>query len=99
MRLSAPTGDARLPHVLSRTEVAGLLDDPPVRATATDVAVRLRDDAVLELLYGSGLRVAELCGLRAADLDLPRALVTVLGKGGKSRQVPLSRPAVEALDA
>jgi site-specific recombinase XerD len=55
--------------------------------TAISHAVRLRDDAVLELLYGSGLRVAELCGLDLERLDLPRRLVVVIGKGNKERQV------------
>jgi site-specific recombinase XerD len=61
--------------------------------------VRLRDDSVLEILYGSGLRVAELCGLRPEDLDLDRGSARVWGKGSKQRVVPLSRPAVEALAA
>jgi site-specific recombinase XerD len=59
----------------------------------------LRDDALLELLYGSGLRVAELCGLDVNSLDLPARSVTVWGKGLKERRVPLSRPSVEALSA
>jgi site-specific recombinase XerD len=83
--------------VLRADELQHLLDDPPVVVDADPPAVRLRDDAVLELLYGSGLRVAELCGLRPGDLDLDRRLVTVWGKGSKQRQVPLSAPAAEAL--
>jgi site-specific recombinase XerD len=66
-------------------------------ATGLREALTARDTAIVEVLYGSGLRVAELCGLTAADLDLQRGLVTVWGKGAKQRQVPLSRPAVEAL--
>ena len=62
-------------------------------------AVVLRDLAVLEVLYGAGLRVAECCGLRIADCDLDRGLVTVLGKGSKVRRVPIGAPAVEALGA
>src|SRR5690606_20678710 len=50
-----------------------------------------------ELLYGSGLRVAELCSLRPGDLDLERRRVVVWGKGSKQRQVPLSPPAVDAI--
>src|SRR3954454_3561527 len=99
VRLTAPAGEGRLPHVLSRGDVAELLDDPPARAGGGEPAPRLRDDAVLELLYGSGLRVAELCGLRRNDVDLAQGLVTVLGKGSKERQVPLSQPSVEALHA
>src|SRR5580765_3752582 len=92
VRLSAPAGEARLPHVLTRTEVGDLLDEPPARIDQDEPCVRLRDDAVLELLYGSGLRVAELCGLAEADIDVGRGLLTVIGKGSKQRQVPLSEP-------
>ena len=65
-KLSAPRGDSRLPRVLRPDEVAGLLDEPPPVVDLDPPAVRLRDDAVLELLYGCGLRVGELCGL---DVD------------------------------
>ena len=95
--LSAPSGGGRLPRVLRADELTHLLDEPPAAIDADPPAVRLRDDAVLELLYGSGLRVAELCGLRPGDLDLERRLVTVWGKGSKQRQVPVSRPAAEAV--
>jgi site-specific recombinase XerD len=60
---------------------------------------RLRDDAVLEVLYGSGVRVGELCGLDIDALDLVGGAITVWGKGGKERRVPLSAPAVDALRA
>src|SRR5207248_8359134 len=97
VRLSAPRGDGRLPHVLTRSSLATLLDEPAAAVDADPPAVRLRDDAVLELLYGSGLRVAELCGLRPGDVDLPRGSVTVLGKRAKVRNVPVSAPAAEAV--
>lgn len=61
-------------------------------------AVDLRDNAVLELLYGSGLRVSELTGLSEADLDLAGSWVTVWGKGGKQRQVPMSAASVRAVE-
>jgi integrase/recombinase XerC len=95
--LSAPAGHARLPRVLRQDEVDSLLDDPPARVDGDDPAVRRRDDAVLELLYGSGLRVAELCALRPGDVDLAGRTLTVWGKGAKQRQVPMSAPAVEAV--
>jgi site-specific recombinase XerD len=95
--ISAPSGGGRLPRVLRGDELAELLDEPPAVVDGDLPAVRLRDDAVLELLYGSGLRVAELCGLRPGDVDLDRGLVVVWGKGSKQRQVPMSAPAVEAL--
>ena len=97
--LSAPSGDGRLPRVLRDDELRVLLDDPGARADGDPAPVRLRDDAVLEILYGSGLRVAELCGLRPDDLDLTAGTVRVWGKGSKQRIVPLSRPAVEAVAA
>jgi site-specific recombinase XerD len=99
IRLSAPAGESRLPRVLGKDAIEVLLDDPPARVDNDDDAVRFRDDAVLELLYGSGLRVAELCGLRPADVDLARRLVTVWGKGSRQRQVPMSPPAAEAVAA
>jgi len=95
--LSAPSGDGRLPRVLKDDELDALLDQPVAVAAADDPPIRARDQAVLELLYGSGLRVAELCGLRPEDLDLERGLVRVWGKGGKQRQVPLSEPAIDAV--
>jgi len=62
-----------------------------------DRAVARRDTAVLELLYGSGLRVGELCGLDRSDVVLARRVVTVWGKGSKRRQVPISVPAADAV--
>jgi len=61
------------------------------------LAVALRDAAVLEILYGSGLRVAELCALRPADLDLERSRLLVWGKGAKQRQLPMNSPSVVAV--
>ncbi|MEX2292864.1 MAG: tyrosine-type recombinase/integrase [Acidimicrobiales bacterium] len=97
--LSAPRGDGRLPRVLRQDELNVLLDAPPAALGEQSPALRARDDAVLEVLYGSGLRVGELCGLAVGDLDLGRARAVVWGKGGKQRTVPLSEPAVAALRA
>ena len=97
LRLSAPGGSGRLPEVLSGAELETLLDAPPTRVDGDDEPIRLRDDAVLELLYGSGLRVAELCGLVLGDLDIEGRRVTVWGKGSKQRQLPISEPAAAAL--
>jgi site-specific recombinase XerD len=93
--LRAPSGEGRLPRVLSAPELHTLLDAP----SGDDEPLwrRRRDDAVLELLYGSGLRVSELCGLDVDHLDLSRHTAVVWGKGAKQRQVPLSDVAVEAL--
>ncbi len=98
-RLSAPAGEARLPRVLTPSELEALLEPTPDGARAkVPASVDARDDALLELLYGSGLRVAELCGLGLGDVDLKTRSVTVWGKGGKQRRVPMSHPAAEAID-
>jgi site-specific recombinase XerD len=89
--LRAPSGGGRLPRVLSRGEMARLLEVP------AGTAVDRRDLAVLELLYAAGLRVSELCGLDRRDIDLRGRTVTVLGKGGKQRRVPVHDAAVAAL--
>ncbi len=62
-------------------------------------ALAARDDAVLELLYGSGLRVAELCGLDTSDLDLRERTVTVVGKGDRQRRVPMHERCAQAVEA
>lgn len=93
--VSVPAGSGRLPRVLDQRELRGLLD-ADVPDTEPEWR-RRRDDAVLELLYGSGLRVGELCGLRVRSLALSTGVATVWGKGAKERRVPLSEPAVRAL--
>ena len=96
-RLSAPKGDARLPHVLRADELHRLLDDPPAGVDDDPDYLRCRDDAVLELLYGSGLRVSEVCSLEVGHVDPRRKWLSVWGKGAKERKVPLSAPAAAAL--
>jgi site-specific recombinase XerD len=91
--LRAPSGGGRLPRVLAKGEMNSLLD------VGAETAVDRRDLAVLELLYAAGLRVSELCGLDRGDIDLRRRTVTVLGKGGKQRRVPVHDAAVDALRA
>jgi integrase/recombinase XerC len=92
--LAAPKLDKPLPRVLKEAEAAALCELPP-----DDDPEGLRDRAVLEVLYGSGLRVSELCGLDVDDLDLAQNHLTVMGKGRKERRVPLSDPAARALDS
>src|SRR6516164_6814462 len=91
--LRAPAGGGRLPRVLSGGEVSTLLDVPAA------TPIERRDVAVLELLYAAGLRVSELCGLDRGDIDLRGRTVTVLGKGGKQRRVPIHDTAAAALRA
>ena len=100
LSLRAPRGTGRLPKVLHDDQLQQLLEGSGPATDGDDSraeARRWRDDAVVELLYGSGLRVAELCGLRRTDLDLVGGRVRVWGKGSKQRQVPLSDPAVTAV--
>ena len=82
-----------LPATLSEPEVERLLDGP-----LTAEPRRLRDRALLELLYGCGLRASEACGLRMGDVDADEGFVRVTGKGGKERDVPLGGAAADALD-
>ena len=99
--LGRPKVANRLPGVLRPREAAELVETPDAAedASAFERAIALRDRAILELMYGSGLRVAEVAGLTVDRLDLARGRVTVMGKGSKEREVPLSDPAREALEA
>jgi site-specific recombinase XerD len=96
--LRAAGGDRRLPRVPRATEVAAMLDAPLTGAGTRGEGLARRDAAILELLYGTGIRVAELCGLDRPDCDLEGGLVTVLGKRAKVRRVPMGAPAMAALD-
>jgi site-specific recombinase XerD len=91
-------GDGRLPRVLDQRDLTALLDGP-FEADDGPPWRRRRDDAVLEIMYGSGVRVGELCGLDVGALDLFEHAATVWGKGSKQRRVPLSDPAVAAIAA
>lgn len=98
LRLVAPKRGRSLPTVASQDAMAGLLEVHRSRAAEGD-PIALRDHAVLEMLYGSGIRVSELCGLDIDDLDLDRHTARVLGKGSKERVVPFGRPAGDAVAA
>jgi integrase/recombinase XerC len=91
--VKSPRPVRRLPSFLPKDESKDLLD----RAVQTSEASR-RDHALLELLYATGIRVAECCGLDWADLDLTQGTVRVLGKGDKERVVPVGEAALAALD-
>ena len=88
-------GESRLPRVLDRDELDRLLE-PPIDPDEPEWR-RARDDAVLEMLYGSGVRVAELCALDVGALDLGEGSARVWGKGSRERLVPLGEPTVDAL--
>lgn len=92
--VAPPRVPAGIPKPLSEAEVGALL------ATADGDGPRgLRDRAILEVLYGAGVRISELVGLDRADVDLDAGTVRVLGKGAKERLVPVGRPAREAIAA
>lgn len=91
-RVKTPKLPQRLPRAVPVDEAFALMEAPDAEAL-----LGLRDRAMLEVLYGSGLRVSELCGLSLTSLDLRSRVVRVLGKGNKERICPLSDPAVDAL--
>ncbi len=86
----------RIPHVATACDMAAVLGQ--AAAHAGESATTLRDEAVLELLYATGIRVGELCGLDLPDVDPQRRTVRVLGKGGKQRTVPVGVPALRSVD-
>ncbi|MGH8446088.1 MAG: site-specific tyrosine recombinase XerD [Solimonas sp.] len=88
-RLESPKLGLRLPKTLSETDVQNLMDAPDI-----EESLGLRDRAMLELMYASGLRVSELVGLKMSSADLRQGVVQVLGKGGKERLVPMGEEAV-----
>jgi integrase/recombinase XerC len=90
--LASPRPHQTVPAVLSASQAAGLLDSLDGRDPE-----QLRDRLVLELLYATGIRVAELVGLELADLDRARRVLRVTGKGDKQRAVPFGQPADQAL--
>jgi integrase/recombinase XerC len=109
-QLASPKVRRELPTFLSADDAASVVEAPdagnvidrPAGSEAERVrrdAVALRDRALLELLYGGGLRVAEACGLDVGQLSLDEGSARVLGKGKKERIVPLGRKAIEALSA
>jgi integrase/recombinase XerC len=93
-RLAGPAQQRALPAVLDERQAAAALSRGPDETPAA-----LRGRAVVETLYATGVRVAELCALDLADVDRERDTVRVLGKGAKERTVPVGGPALEAIDA
>lgn len=93
-RLASPRPHRELPGVLRPDQAEDVVEAPGDEASP----VRLRDRAVLELLYATGIRVSELCGLDLGDLDSDRRVLRVLGKGARERTVPFGAPAAEAVE-
>src|SRR5579862_2165625 len=97
-RLQTARGPKKLPRVPRRDDAVGMIERA-AEAEDIDDPKSFRDVALLELLYGAGLRVSECCGLDVDAVDLRKATVTVLGKGSKVRRLPLGEPAREAVSA
>jgi integrase/recombinase XerC len=97
--LRSPKIVRRLPPTLDAEAAAQMLDARALAAEETGASVAVRDVALLEVLYATGIRVSELCGLDLADLDRGRQVIRVFGKGSKERTVPLGAPALRAVEA
>ncbi|MBM7243838.1 tyrosine recombinase XerC [Rhodococcus fascians] len=97
-RLASPSGHRTLPGVLRHDQATRALDAAESGAAELD-PIALRDRLVVELLYATGVRVGELCGLDVDDVDTDRRVVRVVGKGNKERSAPYGLPAAQALDA
>ncbi len=93
LNLESPKIRRSLPSYLRVEEVERLMEQPDVRTTPG-----LRDKALIELLYSTGLRVSELVGLRVGDLDMQTGCVRCVGKGNKERLVPVGRRAIAAVE-
>lgn len=92
VNIETPRGWKRLPKALSSGDVESLLNQPDAAT-----ALGMRDKAMLEVLYATGLRVSELVGLRLQDINLERGFLIVIGKGSKERAVPMGETAVAAV--
>ena len=97
--LRSPRIRRTLPPTLEAATAAQMLNDAVAAVGEVGGPVAARDAAVLELLYATGIRVSELCGLDLGDFDRARQVIRVLGKGSKERTVPLGRPALRAVEA
>ena len=93
--LASPKVRRKLPEVLAVDEMRAVLDST---APVSSEPVEIRDDAIMELLYATGIRVSELCGLDIDDIDDSRRTIKVMGKGAKERVVPVGIPAMHAVD-
>jgi integrase/recombinase XerC len=96
--LATPKGHRTLPEVLEIADAKIAMDSLATRAAEEETPISLRDVAMVEMLYASGARVAELCGLDLPDIDYDRQTIRVLGKGNKERTIPLGNPAMKALN-
>ena len=96
--LATPKGHRTLPDVLNIADAATAMEALATRAAEEETPSSLRDLAMVEILYASGARVSELCGLDLSDIDYDRRTIRVLGKGNKERTIPIGAPTVRALE-
>ena len=96
--LATPKAHRTLPEILTVADATTAMDSLATRVAEDESALSKRDCAILEVLYASGARVSELCGLDISDIDYSRNTIRVLGKGAKERTIPLGLPAVKALE-
>ena len=96
--LATPKAHRTLPPVLSISDASTTMDSLAARVAEEDSPIAKRDCAIVEVLYATGARVSELCGLDLEDIDYTRNTIRVLGKGNKERTIPLGNPAMRALD-
>lgn len=96
--LATPKSHHTLPGVLTQGDAVTAIDSMATRAAEFDTPTSIRDVALVELLYATGARVSEVCGLDLEDLDFHRNTIRVLGKGNKERTIPMGAPAVKALN-
>ena len=97
--LATPKGARTLPDVLNVADAGLAMDALATRVAEEDGPLSKRDCAMVEVLYASGARVSELCGLDLQDIDYERNTIRVIGKGNKERTIPLGTPAMRALEA
>ena len=96
--LATPKPHRTLPGVLTQSDAVTAIDSMATRAAEFDTPTSIRDVAIVELLYATGARVSEICGLDFEDLDFHRNTIRVLGKGNKERVIPMGAPSVKALN-
>ncbi|MBF6354692.1 tyrosine recombinase XerC [Nocardia higoensis] len=97
LRLASPKAHRTLPAVLGGQQAVAVMDAAESGARQED-PMALRDRLIVEMLYATGIRVSELCGLDIDDVDRERRLVRVLGKGGRERSTPFGAPADQAVE-
>lgn len=95
--LATPKPHRTLPEVLTQSDAGTIMDAMATRAAEEETPLSLRDVAIVELLYATGARVSEICGLDLYDIDFSRNTIRVLGKGNKERTLPFGQPAARVL--